>query len=165
MSFKPKIWWQRRSVRERTFLSVMGAVTLIMALWLGIYRPLSGALINAREHYAIAVTRYYAVVAKTRLIRIQAQQPRDASADDILNLVSQSAEAAGFTPGSIRKQAGGRLALSISTARYGPLLKWIGELEKQHILVEKAVLTPSDQAGTVHFSGIFMRQQIRRKPG
>lgn len=162
MSFKPKIWWHRRSDRERTFLSLIGAVALVMALWLGIYRPLSGALSHAREHYAVAMTRYYAVVAKTRLIRIQAQQRREVPADDILNLVSQSAEAAGFTPGSVARQADGRVALSISTARYGPLLKWIGELEKQHILVEKAVLTPSAQAGTIRFSGIFMRQQIGR---
>ncbi len=82
------LWWSSRSVREQRLLAVMGALILVVLIWLVIVRPAWGWREHAADRRAVAEARLQ--VIETRLAgAVTTDRPAMALAD-----VEQAARAA-----------------------------------------------------------------------
>ena len=139
MSTRLRLWWGTRSLREQRMLLAMFALLAIVFVWLGILRPVSDGLSQARERHAQAVIGYGEVLVKRDALRAltrAAPAPLDAPLETI---VRQSAGEAGFTFASLDADSADHLTLTIANARPAALFGWVAELERRGVLVERMV--------------------------
>lgn len=150
-------WWKGREPRERVLLSVMGVLIAGIILWLGVYRPVEGALRDAALANLEAAERYGEVARKVDLLRAGREGATSAPALPVEQLVGQSAGEAGFTLERIQAQGQDRVEIAIASARSTALMGWIAALEAQGIGVDRAVIRPSGVTGTVSAQIIYKR--------
>lgn len=142
-------WWKVREPRERVLLSIMGALIAGIILWLGVYRPVEGALRDAALANLEAAERYGEIARKVDLLRTGGEGVTSAPSLPVEQLVGQSAGEAGFTLERIQAQGQDRVDIAIASARSTALMGWIAALEAQGIGVHRAVIRPSGVTGTV----------------
>jgi len=152
-----KSWWQSRAPRERILLGIMFALVAIVILWLGIYRPVEGALRKAALDNLAAVERHADVLRKVDLIKAAGSAGKAASSVPVEQIVGQGAGEAGFTLERVQAQGNDRVDLAIASARSTALLGWIAALEAQGVTVDRATISPSGATGTVTAQITFKR--------
>lgn len=130
-------WWALRTTREQRLLLVMFALLAVVILWLGIIRPVTDALADARERHATAVTRLAEIRAGAAAYREIRRAPPQPLAAPLATLVAQSAAAAGFQPTAVTPDGASRVTVSLASARPVALFSWIAQLEAQGIVVER----------------------------
>lgn len=130
-------WWRERSLREQRMLLVMFALLAVTLLWLGIYRPVQGALSTARERHQDAVMALGEAKASAASLAQLGKTGAAALAGPLAPIVSQSANEAGFANATVAPQGDRRVSISIPSARPGPVLSWIAALEARGIVVER----------------------------
>lgn len=129
-------WFKGRSLREQRLLLVMFALLAVTILWLGIYRPIDGALSAARARHADAVVRLGETRAKVAALK---GLPRagGAPAGPLATLIAADATAAGFTAATVTPQGDRRATVTIPSARPAAAFGWIARLEARGIVVER----------------------------
>lgn len=132
-------WWRERSLREQRLLLVMAALLAITVLWLGIYRPIQAALSQGRERHQEAVVRLAEIRDRAEVLRGLSGTRSPALAGSLAEVVTRSANNAGFANAAVAPQGDRRVFVSVPAARPGPLLAWIASLEAQGIVVERFV--------------------------
>lgn len=141
-------WWVTHSENERRFMALLGCAMLVVVLWLGIWRPINGALAAGWERQGAALDRHASVRARVDALRRLPAGGNGASAP-IDQLVGQSAAEAGFTLDRAATQGTGRMAVTIASARMPALMGWLAVLEGKGILVETISIAPGGTEGTV----------------
>lgn len=150
-----KNWWVNHSLAERRLMAGLGLIALVVFLWLGLFRPLNDGLSNGWERQGAALDRYASVRSKVAELRQKPARQTPVERAPIEQLVSQSAAEAGFTLDRANQQGAGKLAVSISAARVGPLLQWISGLESAGIAVQTISIVPGASEGTVSMQAVF----------
>lgn len=137
--------WSALTLRERLLIGTMIVLVVGIVGWFGIWGPLDRGLQQARGDYAVALERRAAVTARLSLLDGKAAQTnRGASATvDLPQFVSAAASEAGFTLQRANAQGADAMAVSIESARAGPLLAWLAALEGQGINVETISISPA----------------------
>lgn len=153
-----KSWWSLRAPRERVLLGIMLALSGVVILWLGIYRPVENALRNAALANFEAAERHAAVARKIELLKAGGAGPAATSSSlPVDQIVGQSAGEAGFTLERVQARGADRVDIAIASARSTALLGWIAALEGQGVAVERATISPSGATGTVSAQISFKR--------
>lgn len=129
-------WWRARSLREQRLLLVMFALLAVTILWLGIYRPLQGALSAARERHQQAVVMLGEARAQAAALR-QSSAAEALPPGPLAPVVTQAANEAGFANAAVAPQGDRRVSISIPSARPTAVLGWIATLETRGIVVER----------------------------
>lgn len=151
-----RAWWANHSEGERRFMVGLGLVAFGVFLWLGVWRPINGALASGWERQGVALDRYAAVRARVAELRRSpaAEAPRGERVP-IDQLIGQSAAEAGFTLDRATLQGEGRMSVNIGSARTGPLLGWIAGLEAGGASVQTISIVPGATEGTVAVQAVF----------
>ena len=150
-----KLWWANHSLAERRLMAGLGLIALVVFLWLGLLRPLSAGLDSGWERQGAALDRYASVRSKVAELREKPKGKTQAEQVPGEQLVSQSAAESGFTLDRANQQGAGKLAVSISAARVGPLLQWVSRLESAGIAVQTISIVPGAGEGTVTMQAVF----------
>jgi general secretion pathway protein M len=134
-------WFNARSLREKRMILAMLALAAITLVWAAAL-PLRNAVSSARNRQTDATVRLGQVRNAVAEVRRAQRAGIVPLTGDLSAIVRGRADAAGFALGSL-EQDGDRVRIAIATARPGPLLRWIGELEAAGILVDAASITPN----------------------
>lgn len=132
-----RTWWMGRSAREQRMLLVMFALLAVTILWLGIYRPVDGALSAARARHADAVVRLGEVRAQAAAIGALGRTASAAPSGPLLGFVTAEANASGFSAAAITPQGDRRVSVSIPSARPAAVFGWVARLEERGVIVER----------------------------
>ena len=139
-------WWRLRSVREQRLLLVMGALFLVVFLWIGIIAPIADARSSAWARHEEAVATLGRVRTDAAAMRAMARRPAARLEAPLATVVSNAASAAGFASAGVTAQGTARVTVAIAAARPGALFPLIADLERRGILVERiAVRANADQ--------------------
>lgn len=152
-----KTWWQELSARERVLVAIMGVLLAIVVIWLGIARPVEGALETARTRQAEALDRNVSVRAKVKALKALPPRSATSATGPLDQAISQSAGEEGFTLERSQAQGEGRVDIAIASARPTALLAWIAKLDAQGIVVETLTVQPAPTAGTVSVRAVLKR--------
>ncbi len=128
-------WWRERSLREQRLLLVMFALLTVTILWLGVYRPVQGALSAARERHQLAVVALGEARGQAEALRQFGKV--SGAAGPLSPIVTQAANEAGFANATVAPQGDRRVSISIPSARPAAVLGWIASLEARGIVVER----------------------------
>lgn len=129
-------WWKGRSLREQRLLLVMFALLAVTIIWLGIYRPVDGALSAARARHADAVVRLGETKAKVAAFGQLARGGSPVSGP-LATAITADATAAGFTAATVTPQGERRVSVTIPSARPAAIFGWLARLESRGIVVER----------------------------
>lgn len=132
-----RAWWMGRSAREQRMLLVMFALLAVTILWLGIYRPVDGALSAARARHADAVVRLGEVRAQAAAIGALGRAGSAAPSGPLLGFVTAEANASGFSAATIAPQGDRRVSVAIPSARPAAVFGWVARLEERGVIVER----------------------------
>lgn len=137
-------WYRGRSRREQWLLLVMVALFAVVLVSLGIVRPLAGALDDARTRHGEAVTALGRVRADADSLRDAARLGAAPAPEAPLpTLVSTAAANAGFPNAGVTPGGGGRVTVTIASARPPALFGLVADLARRGVIVERF----SSQAG------------------
>lgn len=150
-----KTWWYNHSAGERRFMAGLAVVAAIVFLWLGIWRPVNDGLDSGWAKQGAALDRYASVRARVAEIRQRPRSEVQAQRVALDQLVGQTAAEAGFSLERASQQGEGRLSVNIASARVGPLLQWIANLETAGITVQTISIVPGATEGTVAMQAVF----------
>ncbi len=136
-----RTWFAGRSPREKRLILAMLALAALTLVWAGIVRPVGDALSSARERQIDTATRLGETRAQVEAIRsAQAFRVRPLTGS-LADAVRVRADAAGFTLSSLDDQGGGRVHVTVASARPGALVPWLARLERAGMLVDAARMT------------------------
>ena len=150
-------WWRELSMRERVLVAIMGVLFAIVIVWLGIARPVEGALENARTRQAEALDRNVAIRAKVKALQAMPPQAAGATTGPLDQIVGQSAGEEGFTLERTQAQGDGRVEIAIASARPTALFGWLAKLEAQGVAVETLTVQPAPTTGTISVRAVLKR--------
>ncbi|HWJ68539.1 MAG TPA: type II secretion system protein GspM [Sphingobium sp.] len=153
------IWWRNHSLGERRLMAGLGIIAAIIFLWLGVWRPVTGALETGWQRQGVALDRYAAVRSGVADLRRRPSQRAQTEPVPLDQLIGQSAAEAGFTLDRATQQGPGRMSVNIASARVGPLLEWIAGLEQAGISVQTISIVPGATEGTVAMQALFQEVQ------
>ena len=129
-------WFAQRSVREQRLLLAMGALFLIVFVWIGLFRPIGDRLSDARERHGQAVIALAATRAQADLIlslqRAAAPLQPGVALDE---LVKRAAAEGGFTAAAVTADGAGRANISIGAVRPPAFFGWLADLQRRYGLV------------------------------
>ena len=148
-------WFRARSVREQRLLLLMMAVAVPVLVWLGVWRPLAGALDTARERHAAAVERHGRLLAAAEGLK-HARRPAETPGGDLSAYVGEAAANAGLTLASATAQGRDRVAVSITSGDPRAIIGWLRGFEQQGIVVQEARMTPG-QSGSAALTAVLSR--------
>ena len=149
------LWWRNHSIGERRLMAGLGIVAVVIFLWLGVWRPMTGALETGWQRQGVALDRYASVRARVAELRRRPARRAPEEQAPLDQLIGQSAAEAGFTLDRATQQGAGRMSVNIASARVGPLLEWIAGLEEAGISVQTISLVPGATEGTVAMQAVF----------
>lgn len=149
-------WWAGLSQRERMLIGVMGVLIAIVAIWLGIARPVESGLQSAREAQAAALDRNVAMRAKVKALQAP-QTPAAGAAGPLDQMIGQSAGDAGFTLERVQAQGENRAEIAIASARPTALFGWLAAIEGQGVVVESLTVQPSTTTGTLTVRAVLKK--------
>jgi general secretion pathway protein M len=153
-----KAWFYGLQPRERWIVGAGGALAVILALWLGVLRPLHNETVDLRD----------AVAAKQRLLlnlgRVEGSKlggapsaPQD-GAPTLYVLVSNTAQQHGLTLPRTRPDGTDGINVTFQNASFDALLGWLVSLETEHaVAVESASFSTARQPGLVN-GQLFLRR-------
>lgn len=151
-----KIWWRGHSAAEQRLMAVLGAAVLLVILWLGVWRPVTGGLAAGWDRQSAALDRNGSVRAKVEaLSRRSAAIPAPGGRPSLEQLVSQSAAEAGFTLDRASPQGERRMSVGITSARMGALLAWLSRLEQAGVSVQTISIVPGGAEGVVTVQAVL----------
>lgn len=128
-------WWQARSARERTLLTVMVALAAIVLGWLLIVRPLADALEQAKARHGLAVVALGEARARDEARRAGANAP--AVPLPIDGLLAPAAAEAGFPGARVTGQGPAAAVVAIDAARPQALFGWVAQMERRGLAVAR----------------------------
>ncbi|AUW58694.1 type II secretory protein PulM [Sphingobium sp. SCG-1] len=152
-----RIWWRELSARERVLVAIMGVLIAIVVIWLGIARPVEGALENARARQVEALDRNVAIRAKVKLLQAMPARTPASASGSLDQIVGQSAGEEGFTLERTQAQGEGRVEIAIASARPTALFGWLAKLEMQGVVVDTLTMQPAATAGTISVRAVLKR--------
>jgi len=148
-----KTWWSNHSVAERMVLLLLGASIAIVLLWLVVWRPVTDGLAAGWARQGAALDRYGSVRSKVMALKALPAAPQRAGLP-VEQLVSQSAAEAGFTLDRVGSSGTG-MSVSIASAKTGPLLSWLSQIEAAGISVQSISIVPGQTPGTVAMQAVL----------
>lgn len=141
-------WYIGLTQRERTMVSVAGALGALVLLIYGLILPLGHALDEAATRHREATERAGRIAAGLESLK-RAPAARVASvAGPVEQVAAASAQEAGFVVQSNQRRGSDMAVLVIPTARPSAVLAWLDALGAQGLAVEQVTLTPAPD-GTV----------------
>jgi general secretion pathway protein M len=129
------LWWQARSPRERTLLTVMAVLAVIVLGWLLLVRPLADSLEAAKARHGAAVVALGEAKARDDARRAGADAP--AAPLPIDGLLAPSAAEAGFPAARVTGQGPAAAIVAIDAARPQALFGWVAQMERRGLAVER----------------------------
>ncbi|KAA0916349.1 type II secretion system protein M [Aquicoccus porphyridii] len=136
----------RLNPRERVIVLGGGAFLIALAAWFYVWQPLA----SERAEQAERIARYLAVIEITRMVDNRAPTVEPAPVNDapLTPRITQSAEAAGI-PLARLDPDGSRLRITVASAGFAELTRWIAALESvegvRALSVEMSRLTQPGQ--------------------
>ncbi len=152
-------WWTLRSPRERWLLIVMIALFLVIFAWLGVWRPLEAARVEADARHASASAMLAETRARIAAVKVLAERTPDPLGMPLPEFLRNSAQQAGFSNAQVDPANGGRARVAIPSARTTALIGWIERLEGQGVFIEQASLRPNGD------STIAIEATVRARTG
>jgi len=149
-------WWDNHGTGEKRLMAALAFVALVIFLWLGIWRPITGGLAAGWERQSLALDRYASVRARVADLKRRPPARQQGERVPLDQLIGQSAAEAGFTLDRATQQGEGRIAANIASARVGPLLGWIAGLEQAGVTVQTISIVPGATQGTVAVQAVFV---------
>jgi general secretion pathway protein M len=153
-----KSWFYGLQPRERFIVGGGGVLALILALWLGVLRPLHNETVDLRD----------AVATKQRLLlnlgRVEGSRlggttaTKQEDAPTLYVLVSNTAQQHGLTLPRTRPDGTDGINVTFQNASFDALLGWLVSLETEHaVAVESASFSTARQPGLVN-GQLFLRR-------
>jgi general secretion pathway protein M len=139
MSERFTLWWAERSPRERWLLGVMAALFVLVVGWLGIARPLAGALESAHARHQAAVV----ALAEARVPLAATAVPAAAPPLPIDALIARTGADAGFANARINAQSPTQASVTVEAGRPQALFGWVSQLEGQGLIVDSLRARPN----------------------
>ena len=105
MSDAVRLWWKGRSLREQRLLVVMGALGMVVVVWLGILRPLSDARGEARQRHGDTVVAVAQIEAEA--VRLTALPDGARPNGAPIEIVRAEADAIAIAPSLVQPDGNG----------------------------------------------------------
>lgn len=136
--------------REQMLILGCGVAVALYLLWLVVLTPIQ----NKRDQLLAANIASTQSLGRVQIAAAQIQQARNAGAnisnDNINGLIDSSLRANGLSMSLLQPGANGEVRVRLDRAGYGPLMKWLYELEfKQGIRVSDLSIAATNDPGQV----------------
>jgi general secretion pathway protein M len=123
-------WWTGREPRERVLLAVLGALMLAVVVWYGVWAPLNGWAVSARDRQAeAAASLVQAERAQAEIARFE--QMRGGKGNATAQALTQSAAQAGVIVNKVEPIAGGGLTVWTNPAEPTALFGWLASVRRE----------------------------------
>lgn len=133
-----RTWYGDRSLREKRLLVVMVALLVVTIIWAGIIIPVRDGLDSSRARYEDAVVRLATTRGEVDLVKSASRRPPLSAG--LAETVRAMADQAGFEIATLDQQDGGRVHVTIQSAKPGAMAAWLARLEAAGVLVDSATL-------------------------
>lgn len=125
--------FQARTVREQVLLAGLGLIVLLMAIWFGLLAPAIDWRSDATRRYVSAVEGYETILDQTARYRaLAASAAPDAEREPLRTLADRSAREKGLSISRVQPLEDGRLGVWIEDAEADALMRWLGDLSREH---------------------------------
>ncbi|QCI94505.1 type II secretion system protein GspM [Novosphingobium sp. EMRT-2] len=144
MIARVRAWYAALTARERTLVTIAGALAGLIVLIYGIVLPVGRAFDATDARHVASVQRTERLMAALRLLDERPAGPASrAAAGSVEQVVAASAEQAGFVLQSNQPRGGDMTAIVIASARPGPVLAWLDALAGMGVIVDTLTMTPA----------------------
>lgn len=139
-------YWHGLSRRDRLALGALGLFTLLVLLYLLLWRPAEQRVAQAREYLQQQRTLHGYLQENAPQVRAMSGKPQ-VSLDParLQGLVTASAGTQGLTVERIDSQGDGGVQVVLQPTEFARLLRWLVELEEQGVRVDEAGLERADK--------------------
>ena len=144
-------WFNAKEPRERLVFGTLAAATVIVFLWAGLWKPLSGWQAAQANRHANAQMLLKWLRANETRVRAAAEQGGDEPSRSILPLVTRAAEARGLKVGRLQPESDGVVSVTLQSQSFNDVIAWIAALEDaEGIAVIRASIDAQEAAGLVN---------------
>lgn len=133
-------WFASRTRREQILLASMAVLAVLTLAWALVIRPLGDALSSATARHTDAVLRLASTRARVEVVDTARRAPLPRPGAPLETTIRDRANDAGFALASVDTE-GSRVQVTIASAKPGPLVAWLAELERSGILVDNLSTT------------------------
>ena len=143
-------WLKRYNEREQAYLLAAAAALILYALFMGVWKPLSGmrddmARRNAATEESLA--RVQAMASELKQLRATASGPRTTNMNQLIN--ASTAEV-GIRPSRIQPNSRGEPQIRFENVGFAELLRWMHRIEfREGIAIKEVAINPGDRGGLV----------------
>lgn len=150
--------WQGLPSRDRRALTLLLVTGILLLLWFGIISPTQNWRDANRSDLQAAQDTFRQLVERAPLAMVSAGAPAQGVAGDgSLNAaVRNQANRFGVDIQSFEPD-GEQIRLRVDSVRFTNLMRWIGALEAQGVMVAQLTLEATERAGQVSVQASFRR--------
>ncbi|MEE8387130.1 MAG: type II secretion system protein M [Acidiferrobacterales bacterium] len=144
--------WREISTRERLLLTVAVAITLVTAVYLGLWKPVHQHLDHLRTAAPEARMQLAWMRNQRSLVSSIKNKQRASPAADILSIIETSITTHGLSEqvSQLEPVEPNGARLKFKDASFNAITKWISALGRQHgIIIDKANFDKSNKTGLV----------------
>lgn len=144
--------WREISARERLLVIAAVAITLVTAVYLGLWQPVHKHLDHLRTAAPEARTQLVWMQNQRSLVSSIKRKHRASPAADILSTIETSITAHGLNDqvSQLEPVDANGARLKFKDANFNAITKWISALGRQHgIIIDKANFDKSNKTGLV----------------
>lgn len=153
---KASAWYLGLTLRERVLVGIAGALAALVLLVYGIVLPVGHGLDRAAQRHGETVLRTGRLMAALDQLDAPAPSAAKAANGPVDQLVSTSAQAAGFVLQSNQAQGSDGAQVTITGAPARAVLGWLDALAGEGLSVAALTVTPAPD-GTVSLNATIRR--------
>lgn len=133
--------WQQLPSRDRLALAILAAFLLALSVYVLVWSPVQGHLIDARSRYEQALELHAHLQTQAPIVRAQNKQAvAPLSADQLQGEVTASAQTHSLLLERMDSEGTGRLTVALAKAPFDKLVSWITAMSSKGIVLSEAHL-------------------------
>lgn len=160
MIARVQAWYAALTARERTLVTIAGALTGVIVLVYGVVLPVGHVFDAADARHVAAVQRTERLMTALRLLDARPAGPASRTGTGpVEQAVAASAEQAGFVLQSNQPRGSDTTAIVIASARPAAVFAWLDALAGTGVIVDTLTVTPAPD-GSVAVNATLRRSRI-----
>ena len=143
-------WFRGYNEREQAYLLAVGAALVLYALFMGVWKPLTGlrdemATRNAATEATLV--RVQALASELKQLRAAGGGPQTRNMNQLINV---STSEVGIRPSRIQPNSRGEPQIRFENVGFAELMRWLHRIEyDEGIAVKEVSINPGDRGGLV----------------
>lgn len=147
----PGRWYAAKEPREKLTFAALAAVTLVVFLWAGLWKPMADWQATQATRHGNARSLLEWMQINESRVRAAVDQGTIEPSRSILPIVTRAAEARGLKVGRLQPESDGVVSVTLQGQSFNDVIRWIAELDDtEKIGVIRVSVDAQDTPGLVN---------------